>query len=680
MVDDSSIRILRNLSLYEIQRQRLWGNGQQMIRSMSERPAVDDAALREALASADLRVLLMVLFQTTGDEHWLSFRPKRDVQLIADEDAGLTAAEQNEIRVAAHGLLSRGDDLRPAIANPDAALMKRMMEVCLGEDVPPEYAPMMREELGFESRDVAWSGDPGTQLEPVLIVGAGVSGIGLGARLGRLGIPYLICERNGDVGGVWLENRYPGAGVDTPNHSYSYSFGRPFAWSRYFSTRDEVLAYLRQCADEFEVRANIRFHTSVESARWDAESRRWIVGVRGPDGCEELAVPMLVSAIGQFGKPAMPAIPGAEDFEGAAFHSAEWPQGLSCEGKKVAVIGNGASAMQIVPSIVDQVESLTVYQRTAQWVRPITRYRDAIGPAQWLLDHVPLYAAWFRFTMWWRYGDGLLPLLRKDPAWPHPERAVNERNDRHRVEMIGHIESELGDRQDLIAKSTPDYPPFGKRILLDNGWYQAIKSPRVELVTAPVEAITSGGIRSGDGEERAADVIVYATGFDMTTMAGRLNIRGTDGVVLADAWNDDPRAYLGIAVPGFPNFFMMGGPNTGLGHGGSTIFQAESQARYISAMIVRMIENDICVVAVRQEPFEAFVNTVDRAHDELIWTHPSVRTYYRNAQGRVVSVMPFRLVDYWQMTREPDLSHYRIERQKRDKDQSGAFRSDAQCR
>ena len=646
---------------------------------MHERSEVNEAVLREALEVADLRVLLMVIFQVTGDEFWLSFQPKRDVRLIADEGAGLTKMEQEEIRAVAYDLLFGNEDLHPAIISPDEGLIKRMMDICLGEDVPSEYGPMMREELGFESKEAAWKGEWGKQSEPVVIVGAGVSGIALGARLGRLGIPYIICERNGDVGGVWLENRYPGAGVDTPSHSYSYSFGQPFRWSRFFSTRDEVLAYLRRCANEFDVRPNIRFHTTVEQARWDEESGRWLVGVRGPEGYEELRIPMFVSAIGQFGKPSTPHISGAGEFEGAAFHSAGWPEDLICEGKKVAVIGTGASAMQIVPTIVDQVESLVIYQRTAQWVRPITRYRDEIGASQWLLDHVPLYAAWFRFTMWWRYGDGLLPLLKKDPAWAHPDRAVNERNDRHRVEMIEHMKSELGDRQDLIAKSTPDYPPFGKRILLDNGWFQAIKSPNVELVTDRVEAITAKGIRTDDGRERAADLIVYATGFDMTTMAGRLNIRGADGVSLADVWNNDPRAYLGIAVPNFPNFFMMGGPNTGLGHGGSTIFQAESQARYISAMIVQMIEDGIFSVEVRKEPFDAFVDRVDSAHEELIWTHPSVKTYYRNAQGRVVSVMPFRLVDYWRMTRDPELSHYHIRKGDLNEGQTDTNQADMRC-
>lgn len=629
------------------------------IASAAPRPAQPDP-LKLAVHSADLRVLIIVLYQITGDDSWLKLSPKRDVKLIADEDAGLTQDEQERVRQAAYAILSRDPDPVPAIGDPDDALMIRMMRVCLGETVPPEYAPLMREELGFVSRDYAWRSKPDDiEDASILIVGAGVSGIALGARLGRLGIPFQIVERHDDVGGVWLENRYPGAGVDTPNHSYSYSFGSRYPWSRYFSTRDEIIDYLRRSADEFDVRRHVQFRTEVVAANWNEEESLWVVRVKGPQGENELRARMLVSAIGQFGLPSLPDIAGTDSFDGPVFHSANWPDGLDVAGKRIAVIGTGASAMQIVPTVVDEVEAVTIYQRTAQWARPIARYHDSIGPAQWLLDNVPLYAAWFRFTMWWRYGDGLLPVLRKDPEWPYPERSLNSRNDRHRAEMLAHIRDQLSDREDLIAKCEPDYPPFGKRILLDNGWYEALTKPQTELVTDAIAAIMPTGVRTVDGVERPADIIVYATGFQMTAMASRLNITGRDGVNLSTAWgDDDPQAYLGIAVPGFPNFFMMQGPNTGLGHGGSAIFQAESQARYISAVAVRMIEDDIDTLEVTPLALRRFIKQVDAEHEQLIWTHPGVSTYYRNRYGRVVSVMPFRLVDYWRMTHEPDLTAY----------------------
>jgi 4-hydroxyacetophenone monooxygenase len=261
--------------------------------------------------------------------------------------------------------------------------------------------------------------------------------------------------------------------------------------------------------------------------------------------------------------------------------------------------------------------------------------------------------------MFWRYGDSLLPYLRKDPDWPHPERSVNAVNDRHRQEMTDFIHAELGDRADLVAKCVPDYPPYGKRILLDNGWYRTLLKPNVELVDTPIARIVPQGIETADGTVRGADVIVVATGFKVTELAARLNITGRGGVTLAQAWADEnPTAYLGVAVPGFPNFYCMIGPNSGPGHGGSVIFQAECQTRYIAAALVGMIENGIGAIDVRRDVHDAYIRKVDAAHEGMIWSHPGMTTYYRNRHGRVFSVMPWRFVDYWAMTHDPDFTDF----------------------
>ena len=285
---------------------------------------------------------------------------------------------------------------------------------------------------------------------------------------------------------------------------------------------------------------------------------------------------VLVSAIGQLNDPSRAHFKGEEDFAGTIFHSALWSDDIKVDGKHVAVIGTGATAMQLVPSIADRVASVTVYQRSAQWSRPVAGYSDPITEgAQWLLAHLPFYVQWYRFNMFWRYGDGLLPFLRKDPDWPHPERAVNKGNDRHREELTDFILSELKDRPDLIEKCVPTYPPYGKRILLDNGWFRTLTRPNVELVTDPIDHFTRDGIVTSDGKLRPADIIVVSTGFKVTEMAARLNITGRDGKNLADVWaGDNPTAYLGLTVPDFPNFFCMLGPNSGPAHGGSVIFQS----------------------------------------------------------------------------------------------------------
>ena len=638
--------------------------------------------LSRAIAEADLRILLMVLFHLTGDRRWLAppFRPKRDVKLIADENAGLSAEAQAEIHEATIELLSQ-PDRQPAIDDPGDSLMVEMMSACLGESVPPEYAPMMREEMGFCSRHITWRRPepaPRRDSRPVIIVGAGASGLALGANLQELGIPYVILEKNAEVGGTWLENHYPGCGVDTPNHAYSFSFGTRYYWSRYFSPRDEILDYLVRTADASGVRRHIRFNTQVMRADWDEGATCWRVRIATDGGEEELEGMSLVSAIGQLSLPSIPHLKGLKSFEGPVFHSAEWPSGLELAGKRVAVIGTGASSMQIVPTIVDKVASLAVYQRSPQWVRLIPRYHDPIGDgAQWLLKNVPYYAAWLRFTMLWRFGDGIMPTLRKDPDWPHPELSLNRTNDRHRQEMTDHIIRELGDRVDLLPKCLPTYPPYGKRMLLDNGWYRAMVRQNVELVTEDIDRVTANGIVTTDGQLRDADILVLATGFKVGLMAARLNVAGSGGRKLEDVWaNDNPTAYLGITVPRFPNLFCMQGPNTGLGHGGSAIFQGECQARYIARCLTRMIEQGIAAIDVKPAAHDNYVRRVDAEHEQLVWTHPGMSTYYRNGRGRVVSVMPWRLVDYWAMTREPDFADYDFTPERRE----GKPSSDASAR
>jgi 4-hydroxyacetophenone monooxygenase len=621
--------------------------------------------LSTAIAEGDIRVLMMVLVHMTADQRWLEppYKPKRDVRLIPDPEAGVPKHVQDEIRAAVLKLFEK-DEPKAAITDPGDELMLKMMRACLGENVAPEYAPLMREEMGFIARDVRWTRRPSgdaLKTQHVLIVGAGVCAIALGVALGRLGIPYTIVEKNDELGGTWYVNRYPGCGVDTPNHSYSYSFGARNQWTRYFAPREELLEYLKKVAIEHDVRSHIRFNTRLTASRWDESKRRWISSLETGDGRQDFESTTLVSAIGQLNDPAPARFRGEEEFAGLMLHSALWSDDIRLDGKHVAVIGTGATAMQLVPSIADRVASVTVYQRSAQWSRPVAGYSDPITEgARWLLAHLPFYAQWYRFNMFWRYGDGLLPFLRKDPAWPYPDRAVNKGNDRHRQELTDFILSELKDRPDLIEKCVPTYPPYGKRILLDNGWFKTLTKPNVELVTDPIDRFTRDGIVTSDGKLRPADVIVISTGFKVTEMAARLNIRGRGGENLKDVWaNDNPTAYLGLTVPGFPNFFCMLGPNSGPAHGGSVIFQSECQSRYITGCLVDMIERGIAAIDVSQEAHDRYVREVDQEHQQLIWTHPGMTTYYRNRAGRVFSAMPWRFVDYWAMTHDPDLSLYR---------------------
>ena len=633
----------------------------------------DVATLRAAVEAADLRVLLMSLLHITGDERWINppFLPKREVRLVAPIDAGLPPEVRDEVRRAVVDLMANGTPL-PKINDPGRELFHRMMNVCLGEVVPQEYVSMVRQDMGFENGNVSWSKpDHELQLEclsnevdtPVVIVGAGVSGLGLSVQLTGLGIDHVIVEKNADVGGTWFENRYPGCGVDTPNQFYSFSYAANPNWGYHFSPRSELQAYLEGFATTFDIRKRTKFSTEVVSATWDGTSDCWRTTVRDADGIRHITSRVLVTAIGHFNRPNDLVIPGTDSFDGEVFHSARWPEDLDLSDKRVALVGTGASAVQIAPAIADTVRSLTIYQRSPQWVREVPGINDRVPDGTpWLLENVPYYAQWSRFTLFWRYGDGLLQWLRKDPEWPHPDRSLNRINDRHRAETTAYIESQLQGRPDLVAKCLPTYPPYGKRILLDKGWYRTLRQNHVELVADPITRLEAAGVvvREAEGDVlREADVVIMALGFSVTDLAARLNITGRNGTRLSDRWaHDDPRAYLGITMPEFPNLFCMYGPNTNVGHGGSAFLLAEAQSRYIAGCITKLIELGKRTIECKQAALEEYIDRLDAAHEELIWTHPGMSTYYRNKHGRVVSVMPWRLIDYWNMTHEPDLNDF----------------------
>lgn len=626
---------------------------------MNDSGRLTRAELRDALQHADLRVLLMVLVHLTGDMAWLEapYLPARDVRLIPDPSAGLPPCVQEEIRNAALAAIATWSG--PAMADPGDALMHRMMSVCLGEDVPPEYAALNREEMGLKTRQPVLTGDlPGQ----VLIVGAGISGIALAVSLKNLGVPFVIVEKNPDAGGTWFRNRYPGCGVDTPNHSYSFSFGPRYRWSRYFSRRQEVQAYISKVIAEFDLAPHIRYETELTSACWSEDRQCWTSVLQSAAGTQTFDSAFLVSAIGQLSDPMVPDIAGASSFTGPIFHSVDWPEELDVSNKRVAVIGTGATAMQLVPSIAGTASFVDVYQRTPQWSRSIPGYADMISPGeQLLLEHVPFYAQWFRFNMFWRYGDGLLKCLKKDPDWIHPERSVNAINDRHRQEMTEFIHEQLEGREDLVAQCVPSYPPYGKRILLDNGWYKTIRRDDVALISDSISRIGPDYVETADGQRRPVDIVVYSTGFKLTEMAARLNITGRDSRRLADEWaGDNPSAYLGLVVPGFPNFFCMLGPGSGPAHGGSAVFQAECQSRYVTSCLTQMAKQSASSIDVRRDVCQDYLNRVDAEHETLIWTHPGMSTYYRNGKGRVFSVMPWRFVDYWQMTHDANLDEFMV--------------------
>jgi 4-hydroxyacetophenone monooxygenase len=388
----------------------------------------------------------------------------------------------------------------------------------------------------------------------------------------------------------------------------------------------------------------------------------WRVEVQDRQGNrDQITANAVISAVGVLNRPSLPNIDGRDRFTGPSFHSSHWPEDLDIDGKSVAVIGSGASAMQIVPAIADRVGKLTVFQRTPPWVAPFEKFQLPIDyGARYLLNHFPMYRSWYFLKLYWQFGDKVLDSLRKDPSWPHPERSVNAQNDGHRRFFTEYIEEQLDSRTDLLDKVVPTYPPYGKRILLDNGWYAALVRDNVTLVTEAVCEVLDQGVRSSSGEAYDADILVWATGFQASRFVSSLDITGLHDQTLRDAWDDDDaRAYLGVTVPDFPNLFLLGGPNSFPGSG-SFMYFMEVQMRYIGRILASMIDANVAAVNTRQDVYDRYGDLVDATSQTTVWTHPGTNTFFRNARGRLVFVSPFRNVEYWKQAARSGLDDYEL--------------------
>lgn len=625
--------------------------------------------LRTALADANIPTLLMVLVHLTGSQHWLDPQYQcTKVRGIDDHDTGgLPPEVQQEVRDAAHAaLVAWKSGTAPQLGNASAELIENMLMISIGEAFPAGYSQMAAAGLGA---------DPEFSLEQageyalpegfqVVVIGAGVAGICAAIRLKKAKVPFVVIEKNNEVGGTWHENRYPGAGVDTPNHIYSFSFAK-HDWTRYFALQDEIQRYFEQVATDFGIRPFIRFNTRVETARFDEARSRWDVRTIDAQGTPQtLHADLLLSAVGLLNIPKMPNIRGIDTFKGTCFHSARWPSDLDLSGKRVAIIGNGATSMQVVPAIVDQVEHLTIFQRSKQWAAPFAKFKKQVPDSvRFLLREVPYYQEWYRQRLSWIFNDRIHHSLQKDPEWPHPERSINKHNERQRIHFTDYIKEELGARQELLADVLPDYPPFGKRMLMDNGWFRTVARDDVTLVTGGISHISERGVVTDQGVEHAVDIIVIATGFDALNMLGSFNLIGRGGQTIRQAWEaKGPEAFYGVAIPGFPNFFAFAGPNTALGHGGSVVALLEAQVRYALGLVKKALVH--CdgrfEMEVRRDVHDDYNQKIQAAHDRMIWTHSGMSNWYRNAQGRVVATTPFRNDDYWSWLRATDLAHYRV--------------------
>jgi cation diffusion facilitator CzcD-associated flavoprotein CzcO len=479
----------------------------------------------------------------------------------------------------------------------------------------------------------------------VVIVGAGFAGLGMGIRLKQAGIDdFTILERADRLGGTWRDNTYPGITCDIPSFLYSYSFEPNPRWSRFFGPQEEILAYLEHCADKFDVRRHIRFGTAVTDASFDERTGLWTV--RPSAGAPVLARVVVSGSGHALSKPVFPDVPGRERFAGKTMHSARWDHGYSLRGKRVAVVGTGASSVQIVPSIAAEVGSMAVYQRTAAWVQPKPDF-DITPTQQTIFAKVPALQQAIRGVVYCALEAMAIGYV------------VEPRMNRLReLQCLRFLRESVPDEA-LRAKLTPSFRLGCKRILISNDYFAALQRPNAELVTDAIREIRPGGILTSDGKERPFDAIVYATGFETSEAKPPFPIVGRGGLELKDVWREGITAYAGTTISGFPNAFMLLGPNTGLGHS-SMIYMMESQFNYVLDAIQTIRARRLKYVDVRHDVEDRYNDRLQQRLQRTVWNSGGCRSWYLTHNGKNTVTWPGFTFEYRLQMRRFDAANYQL--------------------
>jgi cation diffusion facilitator CzcD-associated flavoprotein CzcO len=474
-----------------------------------------------------------------------------------------------------------------------------------------------------------------------IVIGAGFGGLAAAIKLKKAGFGRLaVLEKADRLGGTWRDNTYPGAACDVPSRLYSYSFALNPNWSRAYSGQPEIQAYMEDCADRFGVRPMLRFNAEVERADWDEAAKLWRVTLKGG---EVMEAPVLVSALGQLNRPSFAGIPGREAFKGENWHSARWRHDVDLTGKTVGCIGSGASAIQYIPEIAKTAGKVIIFQRTPNYIVPRL---DKPTP-DWLkrlYAAVPLVDRAFRHFIWQMMDLRFRAFKRGTPS-----------ADSFRKLALGYLEKEITDPV-LREKLTPTYPIGCKRILISDDYYAALRQDNVDLVTEAVSEITRKGVKTANGAEHACDVLVYGTGFDTTHFLAPLEIHGAGGRTLTEAWKDGAEAYLGVTVTGFPNLFMMYGPNTNLGHN-SIIYMLEAQADYVVKVMKEMRRRKAAAIDVKPAAFTAFNTQLQKDLEATAWAG-ECSSWYKTASGKITNNWSDDTAAYRKRTAEPLFDDY----------------------
>jgi len=637
---------------------------EKLANALKSLPLADSPELAGALAEANVPTLLAAYVHLSRDTAMLDRFAPHIKPAFSGEPTVIPDDLSAELRTKMHRLLTTGEGLHRD--TPSDALMQQIMSATVGEKVEDEFVDVVFDQCGFRP----WIDRSKVESRPtppanfkVLVIGAGLTGMAAATKLREAGYDYVVIEKNGDVGGTWYENRYPGVGVDTPSHFYSFSWEIWPDWTHYHPQGADMQRYLLSVADKYDLRDKVRFNTAVETLVYDEKSATWTVTVRKPDGShEDIVANAVINGHGPVNRFKWPDIPGLHDFNGPVVHTAAWPADLDVTGKRVAVIGTGASSAQLVGAIAPKVAQMNVYQRTQHWVlfNPEIAHEVSDG-MKWALTHIPTYLEWFRFRVYWFAADGLFGNVLKDPEWEGNDLAVSAANEGIRQYALQYLNTKLADRPDVIEKLTPDFPIFSKRIILDNGWLDALARDNVHLENGGIARILPNGVEAKDGTFYECDVILCATGFDVARMIGNLTVKGVGGRDLGEEWGDeDARSYMGMVMPGYPNLFWTVGPNSAPNHAAGQNMISECQVNWIVEALDRIVAAGAKAFEIKQEAFDAWNRKVDERMPQMIWTHPKANSYYNNSKGRVYLSWPWRLVDFFVETRQPEEGTYTL--------------------
>jgi len=629
----------------------------------------DDETIRKALSQADTMILRTLLYQLEDDKSATDF-PLITVPVWGGAiHAEIVDPQYDEqIREKAFHMLKKWrDEKRPMPPVPSLEKIYELMQICGGIELTEGERAVGLEELAVEQypRKVELDKSKATPDKvknfQVLVIGTGVGGIAAGVYLEQAGIPYTVVTKDGGVGGTWYRNTYPDARVDVASHHYSFSFETPYPWKHYFAPQKEIQEYMEHCAKKHGVMDHIRFHTEVLAMTWSEAKSVWDVKLRLPSGKEvNEQYNAVISSVGLFNEASMPDFEGIDSFKGRMFHTSDWDHSYDYDDKRIGLIGTGPSNMQLAPKLAKTAAHLTIFQRTAGWVIPMPDYRSPISnELRWLIDNVPYYDNWYRFRHFVANMTASAESYVIDPKWNKPG-SINALNEKMRDFLSGYVKEKVGSRPDLVEKCIPGYPAMAKRPIMDNGWFDALLRPNVELVTDGVKKITEKGIVSNDGREREFDLIVIGVGFATSKFLYPMKITGRDGVVLEDIWSKDgARAYLGVTIPKFPNLFCLYGPNTNPKGGGIFMWE-ELQARYSILCIKELIESGKKSIDVKQDVHDDYNRRMDKALETQIWMDMSQKSYYRNEFERVDVNMPWMPKEFFAWGLKPNFKEFEI--------------------